>query len=315
MILDGKTVLVTGGTGSFGKEFLRFALKTDAAKIIILSRDELKQSEMQKDPAYDDHRDRLRYFLGDVRDLARLRRAFHGVDYVVHAAALKQVPAIEYNPLEAKRTNIDGAANVIDAALDAGVGRVVALSTDKATNPVNAYGASKLFAEKLFTAANAYSGHAGTKFSCVRYGNIACSRGSVIPIFRDLAAAGKPLPITDWDMTRFWFTLPGSVELVLYALEHMRGGETYVPDLPGFRIVDLAEALAPNGERLTVGIRAGEKLHEAMIGPDEAHEFKFDGRYYVRNAADGFPVDRGGLTSRTVRRLSVDELRRLLETV
>ncbi len=319
-ILDGKSVLITGGTGSFGRAFLARALTTDVAKVIVLSRDELKQSDMQKDPSYADlARDRVRYFLGDVRDGARLRRAFHGVDLVVHAAALKQVGACEYNPIEAKRTNIDGAANVIDAALDAGVERVVALSTDKATNPVNAYGASKLFAEKLFAASNAYSGADGTRFACVRYGNIACSRGSVIPLFRDIAERKKPLPITHWDMTRFWFELPGAVDLVLYAFEHMKGGETYVPRLPGFRVIDLAEALVPNGERIVTGIRPGEKLHESMIGPDESHEFVYDGRYYVRNgpAIGGLRLAAGEeYNSRTATdRLHVSDLRKLLERV
>lgn len=280
--LDGKVVLITGGTGSFGRAFVERALKTNVTKIIVFSRDELKQSEMQKDRRYADHLDRVRYFIGDVRDLARLRRALHDVDLVISAAALKQVGACEFNPIECKRTNIDGAQNVIDAAIDAGVRRVLALSTDKATNPVNTYGASKLFAEKLYAAAGAYSGAYGTKFACVRYGNIAGSRGSVIPLFRDLKAEGKALPITHASMTRFWFTLDGAIDLVMYALEHMNGGELYVPHLPSFRVVDLAEAIDPGGKRLNVGIRPGEKLHESMIGPDEAHEFRYDGRYLVR---------------------------------
>lgn len=314
-ILDGKTVLITGGTGSFGRAFLERALTTTVAKVIIFSRDELKQSEMQKDPRFDDPR--VRYFIGDVRDCDRLRRAFHGVDIVIHAAALKQVGACEYNPLEAKRTNIDGAANVIDAAIDAGVGKVVALSTDKATNPVNAYGASKLFAEKLFIAANAYSGGTGPRFACVRYGNIAASRGSVIPLFREIAKAGKPLPITSVHMTRFWFVLAGAVDLVLYALGGMTGGETYVPRLASFKVTDLAEAIDPAGVRLDVGIRPGEKLHEAMIGPDEAHEFWFDGRCFVRN---GCVKDRQVMASEytsgnNTEWLDAADLRLLLETL
>jgi UDP-N-acetylglucosamine 4,6-dehydratase len=280
VILDGRTVLVTGGTGSFGRAFIQRALTSKVAKIIVFSRDELKQSEMQKDQRFADAR--MRYFLGDVRDRERLYRAFAGVDYVVHAAALKQVVAIEYNPIEAKRTNIDGAANVVDAAIDVGVNRVIALSSDKATNPVNAYGASKLFAEKLFTAANVYSGRNGTQFACLRYGNVAGSRGSVIPFFRELSERKEPFPITHPDMTRFWFTLSGAVDLAIHALTDMSGGETYVPKLPSFKIVDLASAINPMNEMRIVGIRPGEKLHEAMIGPDEAHEFYDDGAYFVR---------------------------------
>ena len=261
--MQGKTLLITGGTGSFGKAFVRRTLKDqDPKKVIVFSRDELKQWEMQQEI----QDDRVRYFLGDVRDRDRLTRAFNGVDTVVHAAALKQVPAAEYNPLEFIKTNIDGAANVIDAALDSGVERVIALSTDKAVNPANLYGATKLCSDKLFVAANSYSGGRGCKFSVVRYGNVVGSRGSVVPFFK--SRAGQEVPITDSRMTRFWITLDQAVQLVLNAADCMAGGEIFVPKIPSMRIVDLAEALGCTYN--VVGIRPGEKLHESLISEDEA---------------------------------------------
>lgn len=262
-IQKSETILVTGGTGSFGRAFVKRILKgTDYRKVIVFSRDELKQWEM----AGEVQDDRVRFFLGDVRDKDRLLRAFSGVDVVVHAAALKQVPACEYNPMEAIKTNVMGAANVIDAALDSGVKRVIALSTDKAVNPVNLYGATKLCSDKLFVAANSYSGVAGTKFSVVRYGNVVGSRGSVVPLF--LKNKGEKVTITDPRMTRFWITLDQAVEFVNKSLVRMKGGEIFVPKIPAMAITDLAEAL---GCTYTVtGIRPGEKLHEVLISEDEA---------------------------------------------
>jgi UDP-N-acetylglucosamine 4,6-dehydratase len=228
-MFEGKSILVTGGTGSFGRQFIRTVLEEHhPARLIVFSRDELKQHQMRVEGYADT---RLRYFIGDVRDQDRLRRAFHGVDVVIHAAALKQVPACEYNPLEAVKTNIDGAANIIDAAIDAGVGRVLALSTDKAVNPINLYGATKLVAEKLFVQANSYSGKGGTRFSCVRYGNVVGSRGSVIPLFRRQVADGR-ITITDERMTRFWITLTQGVRFVLKCIALMTGGEVFVPKIP-----------------------------------------------------------------------------------
>ncbi|MEM7354526.1 MAG: UDP-N-acetylglucosamine 4,6-dehydratase (inverting), partial [Acidobacteriota bacterium] len=264
-----KVVLVTGGTGSFGREFTRCLLaKHPPAKLIILSRDELKQHEMRTS-GFDDPR--LRFFIGDVRDADRLRRAMGGVDIVVHAAALKQVPACEYNPIEAVLTNVTGARNVIDAALDCGVNRVVALSTDKAVNPANLYGATKLVAEKLFVQANSYSGTSPTRFSCVRYGNVVGSRGSVIPLFLEQKRRGR-LTVTDPRMTRFWITLEHGVELVLRAIEEMHGGEVFVPKIPSMNIMDLAQAVDPECEVEEIGIRPGEKLHEALISEDESRQ-------------------------------------------
>jgi UDP-N-acetylglucosamine 4,6-dehydratase len=236
------------------------------AKIIVFSRDELKQHEMQQ-AGYDDPT--LRYFIGDIRDLPRLRRAFEGVDIVVHAAALKQVPACEYNPMEAIKTNILGSSNVIDAALDAGVNKVLALSTDKAVNPVNLYGATKLAAEKLFVQSNSYSGGKSTRFACVRYGNVVGSRGSVVPVFLKQRAAGS-LTITDDRMTRFWISLDQGVRFVIRCIEQMHGGEVFVPKIPSMTVLDLAKAIAPQGEVKITGIRPGEKLHEVLIGEDEA---------------------------------------------
>jgi len=262
-----KVVLVTGGTGSFGKKFIRILLdELHPAKIIVFSRDELKQHEMRVG-GYDNPN--LRYFIGDVRDVDRLRRAMHGVDIVIHAAALKQVPACEYNPMEAIKTNILGSSNVIEAALDMGVKKVLALSTDKAVNPVNLYGTTKLAAEKLFVQSNAYAAGTRTRFSCVRYGNVVGSRGSVVPIFFQQRASGK-LTITDDRMTRFWLTLEQGVRFVIRCAAQMYGGEVFVPKIPSTKIVDLAHAIAPGAELEVVGIRPGEKLHEVLIHEDEA---------------------------------------------
>jgi len=249
--------------------------------VIIYSRDEYKQYVMRQ--AYKEHDQRIRYFIGDVRDKDRLLRACDGVDYIVHAAALKQVPACEYNPFEAIKTNIQGAQNVVDAAIDCGVGRVVALSTDKAVNPINLYGATKLASDKLFVAANAYAGGKKTTFSVVRYGNVAASRGSVIPFFQQLLAAGvRDLPITDFRMTRFWITLNQAVELVLRAISESKGGETYISKIPSFKITDLAEAMSPEGSHHEVGIREGEKLHELMITEyDAANTYEYENYFII----------------------------------
>lgn len=267
-VLENSSILVTGGTGSFGKAFIRYALDNlDPRRIAVLSRDELKQSEMRKD--FPD--DRLRWFIGDIRDRERLKRAFHGVDHVVHAAALKQVDTAEYNPYEYVKTNIIGSQNVIETAIDAGVRKVVALSTDKASSPINLYGATKLTADKLFVGANNYSDAQGADFAVVRYGNVMGSRGSVIPLFRQLAAEGKPLPVTDTRMTRFWITLPQAVKFVVDSFDRMTGGELFVPRIPSMRIMDLIEALAPGAETFEIGIRPGEKLHEEMISADDSY--------------------------------------------
>jgi UDP-N-acetylglucosamine 4,6-dehydratase len=262
-----KVILVTGGTGSFGKKFVEIMMNEyHPAKLIVFSRDELKQHEMRVGGF--DHPS-LRYFIGDVRDVDRLRRAMHGVDIVVHAAALKQVPACEYNPMEAIKTNILGSSNVVEAALDAGVEKVLALSTDKAVNPVNLYGATKLAAEKLFVQSNAYAGGMATRFSCVRYGNVVGSRGSVVPIFLQQRSSGR-LTVTDQRMTRFWLTLEQGVRFVIRRIEQMRGGEVFVPKIPSMNLVDLAKAIAPEAQLEFVGIRPGEKLHEVLISEDEA---------------------------------------------
>ena len=264
---SNKVVLITGGTGSFGKKLVRILLdEYNPAKVIVYSRDELKQHEMRS-AGYD--APNLRYFIGDVRDLERLRRAFDGVDIVVHAAALKQVPACEYNPMEAIKTNILGSSNVIDAALDTDVSRVIALSTDKAVNPVNLYGATKLAAEKLFIQSNAYAGGRNTRFSCVRYGNVVGSRGSVVPVFLRQRETGE-VTVTDDRMTRFWISLEQGVRFVIRCTEQMHGGEVFVPKIPSMTIVDLAKTIAPQAEIKVVGIRPGEKLHEVLISEDEA---------------------------------------------
>ena len=266
--LDASTLLITGGTGSFGRAFVRACLEqTDLKRIVVLSRDELKQWEMRR--LFEDDR-RLRFFLGDVRDLSRLERAFDGVDLVVHAAALKQVPAVEYNPFEAVKTNIHGAKNVIDAAIDGGVKKVIALSTDKASSPVNLYGATKLVSDKLFVDGNAYAGGKATHFAVVRYGNVVGSRGSIVPLFKELAAKGGDIPITDDRMTRFWITLEQAVRFVLDSFERMHGGEIFVPKIPSMRVIDLAEALAPEASIRIIGIRPGEKLHEELISQHDA---------------------------------------------
>jgi UDP-N-acetylglucosamine 4,6-dehydratase len=262
-----QVILVTGGTGSFGRKFIEMMLaEYHPAKLIVFSRDELKQHEMRV--AGLDHPS-LRYFIGDVRDVERLRRAMHGVDIVVHAAALKQVPACEYNPMEAIKTNILGSSNVVEAALDAGVKKVLALSTDKAVNPVNLYGATKLAAEKLIIQSNSYAGGMATRFSCVRYGNVVGSRGSVVPIFLQQRSSGT-LTITDERMTRFWLTLEQGVRFVTLCIEKMHGGEVFVPKIPSMKIIDLAKAIAPTASLEVMGIRAGEKLHEVLISEDES---------------------------------------------
>lgn len=274
-MLSNKTILVSGGTGSFGKKFVRYCLeKIDPKKIIIFSRDEFKQYMMQKEFPSDKY-PQLRFFIGDIRDKDRLRFAFEGVDYVVHAAALKHVPILEYNPFEAVKTNIIGAQNIIEIAIEMGVSRVVALSTDKAVNPVNLYGATKLAMEKLFIAGNAYVGAKHTRFSVVRYGNVVGSRGSVIPLFMKLIREGvKELPITDERMTRFWITLEEGVELVIYALQNSSGGEVFVPKIPTVKIIDLAKAICPECKFKIIGIRPGEKLHESLISEDEARDVR-----------------------------------------
>ena len=276
--LDGLAALVTGATGSFGHRFIARALReTKLAKLIVFSRDELKQHELRSE--YPDE-PRLRFFLGDVRDRERIYRAFDGVDIVVHAAALKQIPAAEYNPFEFVKTNVFGAQNLIDAAIDCGVRRVVALSSDKASSPVNLYGATKLVSDKLFVAGNVYAGKRPTRFAVVRYGNVIGSRGSVIPVFRARAKSGR-LPITHPGMTRFWITLDQGVDLVLHALEDLRGGEIYVPKIPSMRVIDLAKAIAPEAQIEVIGIRPGEKLHEEMINSSDAHRAFDRGSYYV----------------------------------
>lgn len=275
--IEGKTILVTGGTGSFGKKFVRTVLNHDIEKVIVFSRDELKQFEMQQE--YKDSR--LRFFIGDVRDKERLQRAFDNVDIVVHAAAMKHVGACEYNPFEAVKTNIYGAQNIIDAAIDCGVEKVIALSTDKAAAPINLYGATKLASDKLFIAANAYTGSKKTKFSVVRYGNVIGSRGSVVPLFRKMKEKGQ-LTITDERMTRFWITLENGVGFVLKSLKTMVGGEIFVPKIPSMKITDLAKAIAPEAKLKIVGIRPGEKLHELMITHDDArHTLEFDNCYVI----------------------------------
>lgn len=275
-------VLVTGGTGSFGRKFVELMLaEFNPAKIIVFSRDELKQHEMRTTGF--DHPS-LRYFIGDVRDMLRLRRAMHGVDIVVHAAALKQVPACEYNPMEAIKTNILGSSNVVEAALDAGVKKVMALSTDKAVNPVNLYGATKLAAEKLFIQSNAYAAGKATRYSCVRYGNVIGSRGSVIPVFLKQRESGS-LTITDERMTRFWLSLEDGVRFVIRCIEQMHGGEVFVPKIPSMKVIDLAKAVAPDAELETIGIRPGEKLHEALIARDESRSVvELDDMYVVQPA-------------------------------
>ncbi len=278
--LAGATILLTGGTGSFGNAFIeRVTSRWDDAVIRVYSRDELKQSQMRERWA---HRPaNLRYLIGDVRDRSRMSRAAQGADVLIHAAALKQVPACEYNPFEAVRTNVLGAQHVVDAAIDTGVSKVVALSTDKAVNPVNLYGATKLCAEKIVVQGNAYAAQSETRLACVRYGNVVGSRGSVVPLFRHQMAGDGKLTITDERMTRFWITLPQAVDLVLYALAHMSGGEVFIPKIPSMRVVDLAEAMAPGVGREIIGIRPGEKLHEVLVTADESRHTIDAGDVYV----------------------------------
>ncbi len=319
MEFTDKTILITGGTGSLGK---RLTAKLIAGhrpkKIIILSRDELKQYEMRQDfPA-----DALRFFIGDVRDKDRLYRAFDGVDYVIHAAALKQVPAAEYNPFEAIKTNVLGAQNVIDAAVDQGVVRVIALSTDKAVNPINLYGATKLCSDKLFVAGNSYAGSKPTRFSVVRYGNVVGSRGSVIPFFFKKRASGV-LPITDEKMTRFWITLEASADFVLSSLTNMNGGEIFVPKIPSAGILDIAEAIAPECKTDVVGIRPGEKIHEVLISEDDGrHTLEYDSHFVIQpqfpwwgsdRRNGGRPVPKGFIYSsdKNPDVLNVEEIRRI----
>lgn len=282
--LHDQVVLVTGGTGSFGRCFVRKVLAEHSPrKVIVFSRDELKQWEMRQSAPIFDH-GKIRYFLGDVRDRSRLLRAFRDVDMVVHAAALKQVPAAEYNPTEFIKTNIEGAMNVIDACIDCGVGKVIALSTDKACNPVNLYGATKLCSDKLFVSGNAYVGAKGKPmFSVVRYGNVLGSRGSIVPKWKAMVAAGAiELPVTDLRMTRFWITLPQAADFVISNFGRMLGGEVFVPKIPSMKVCDLVEAIAPGVRPKIIGIRPGEKLHEMMIGEDDArHSLEFDDCYAI----------------------------------
>ncbi|MEA2195328.1 MAG: UDP-N-acetylglucosamine 4,6-dehydratase/5-epimerase [Solirubrobacteraceae bacterium] len=323
MDLSGKTILITGGTGSFGKAFIKRVLaEHDPAAVRVFSRDELKQSELQRVHADED---RLRYLIGDVRDLPRLVRATRGVDVVIHAAAMKQVPACEYNPFEAVQTNILGAENVVTAAIENGVPIVMALSTDKAVNPANLYGATKLCQEKIVVQGNAYAADAVSRFACVRYGNVVGSRGSVIPIFKAQAATGV-LTITDDRMTRFWITLDQAVSFVIDCLGRMGGGEVFVPKIPSMRIADMAEALAPDAEQRVIGIRPGEKLHEAMLTEDESrHAVETDYGYIIipeyaswpmRTHEGTTPPPGFRYTSDTnTEWLSVEELRAIAEDV
>lgn len=326
-MLNNKTILITGGTGSFGHHFVDYVLEHyQPKKIIIYSRDEFKQFNMQNEyKKYDKY---LRFFIGDVRDKERLSRALNGVDYVIHAAALKQVPACEYNPIEAIKTNINGACNVIDACLDKGIKKVVALSTDKSVSPANLYGSTKMVSDRLFAAANAYSGAEGTKFAVVRYGNVAGSRGSVIPFFQNIIdQGGKKLPITDYRMTRFWISLEEGVKLVIKALEESRGGETFISKIPSFKITDLAQAMLPECEMPEVGIREGEKLHEVMVpAEDSAYTYEYDSHYIIypnynwwnqdKLIPGGKKVDPGFVYDSGTNKewLSVEDIQRLLKT-
>ena len=327
-MLNNKTILITGGTGSFGKCFTKYVLTHyDPKKIIIYSRDEFKQWLMADE--FKEYESRLRFFIGDVRDVERLKRACEGVDYIIHAAALKQVPACEYNPNEAIKTNIHGAMNVIDAALDTGVRKVVALSTDKAVNPVNLYGGTKLVSDKLFVAANAYAGAKDINFSIVRYGNVAGSRGSVIPVFHKLVKEGiTEMPVTDVRMTRFWISLTQGVELVIKALAEAKGGETFISKIPSFKVTDLAEAMSPGCTIRETGIRPGEKLHEIMVTPEDSHTtYEYDKHFIVypqmtwndRQQPDlsGKKVEEGFSYSSGTNRewLSVEDIRELLKDV
>ena len=281
-MLNNKSILITGGTGSFGNAFTKYVLENyNPKKIVIYSRDEYKQFLMSE--KFKEYSDKLRFFIGDVRDENRLERAFNGIDYVIHAAAMKQVPACEYNPIEAIKTNIDGATNIINAALNKGIKKVVALSTDKAVNPVNLYGGTKLVSDKLFISANAYTGTQDINFLIVRYGNVAGSRGSVIPFFDNLINKGETkLPITDFRMTRFWISLEEGVKLVIKALEEARGGETFISKIPSFKVTDLAKAMLPDCELDEVGIRPGEKLHEIMVTrEDSLNTYEYENHFII----------------------------------
>ena len=319
-IFKDKTVLITGGTGSFGKKFAEIVLsKYQPKKLIIFSRDEMKQYEMRQ--VFD--RENVRYFIGDVRDAERLHRAFNGVDIIVHAAALKIVPTAEYNPFEAVRTNIIGAENVINLAIDNNVEKVIALSTDKAANPINLYGATKLCSEKMFIAANNYAPE-GTKFSVVRYGNVFGSRGSVVPFFKECRKTGV-VPITDERMTRFWITLEQGVEFVIKCLNDMEGGEIFIPKIPSMKVTDLAEAICPGCEHKITGIRAGEKLHESLVPEDDGiHTYEYDDRFitypYVvshkgrKDGGKALDVDFDGYRSdNNTQWLSIADLRNMAE--
>ncbi|WP_310376834.1 UDP-N-acetylglucosamine 4,6-dehydratase (inverting) [Catenuloplanes atrovinosus] len=323
-MLTGSAILITGGTGSLGKAFLRYALDhLNPKRLVVFSRDELKQYETRQllgdDP-------RLRWFIGDVRDRERLTRAMHGVDFVVHAAALKQVDTAEYNPFEFVRTNVYGSQNVVEAAIDCGVTKVVALSTDKASSPINLYGATKLTADKIFISANHYAANHPTRFAVVRYGNVVGSRGSVVPFFRRLHAEGRSLPITDKRMTRFWITLDQAVRFVSTSFDLMHGGELFVPRIPSMRILDLANAVAPDVSTYEIGIRPGEKLHEEMIALDDApRTLRLPDRYVVQPtiASWGYTPPAGGepVADDFVYRsdtndlwLSIDELRDMIGT-
>ena len=323
-VLSGSSILVTGGTGSFGKAFIRELLDNHRPRrIVIYSRDELKQYECRQ--MFGDDQ-RLRWFIGDIRDLPRLNRAMHGVDHVVHAAALKQVDTAEYNPYEFVKTNIIGSQNVIEACIDAGVKKVVALSTDKASSPINLYGATKLTADKLFITGNHYAAAYPTRFSVVRYGNVMGSRGSVIPFFRKLGEAGESLPITDLRMTRFFITLPQAVKFVVDSFELMQGGELYVPRIPSMKITDLAQAIVPGATMHNSGLRPGEKLHEEMISAEEGRRTLRLGSRYVlqpdlaswgyQPPADGLPVADGfHYTSDTNDQwFTLEEITKILET-
>lgn len=317
---NGKTILVTGGTGSFGKKFVRKILETEIKKVIVFSRDELKQFEMSQE--FTDKR--IRFFIGDVRDKDRLLRAFEGVDIVVHAAALKQVGVCEYNPIEAIKTNVLGAQNIIEAAIEREVEKVIALSTDKAAYPVNLYGATKLVSDKLFVSANAYSGMKKTRFAVVRYGNVMGSRGSVVPFFNKVKETGK-IPITDEKMTRFWITLNQGVQFVMDNLVRMKGGEIFIPKIPSIKVTDLATAIAPDCKIEIVGIRPGEKLHETMITEDDARHSLDCGGYYIIlpeikwwNSIDGnegtkLPNGFSYVSNTNSQWLTVDEIRLLIK--
>ena len=299
-ILDNSSILITGGTGSLGKSLIKYLLEnTKVRRIAIFSRDELKQHVFRNEIG---ENDRLRWFIGDIRDIERLKRSLHGVDYVVHAAALKQVDTGEYNPMEFIKTNVLGSQNVIEACIDSGVKKVVALSTDKASSPINLYGATKLTADKLFIAANNYSFSYGTTFSVVRYGNVMGSRGSVIPFWQSLAASGMQLPITDFRMTRFWISLDQAVNFIIDSFNLMQGGELYVPKIPSMKIVDLAKAVAPGAQLEEVGLRPGEKLHEEMISADDSRRTViFKDRFVVNpvisewgyTTPEGVPMEEG----------------------